>query len=451
MGRLLPVNDARDVLTCDLLVIGAGMAGMTAAGRAAEKGTRVIVVEKAASIGGSAALSGGYLWTATSADQLGYYDNGDPRLHRVVVDTYPDLMAWLRRRGVHMEAPQAVLFGRGYQIDIIGHLRQCALEVEKAGGHVVRETRIAGLATSGRRVTGAIADHADGTVAIEAGHVLLATGGFQGSPELRAQYIHPAARDSYLRSNSDSVGDGLRLGIAAGGAHAGPNPGFYGHLIASPVHLEKPADFVSFTQYQSDHGILLNEAGRRFVDESRADHESTQHTLRQPGARALLVWDEWVQREVVLRPPVLGADPIDRFAVAIAAGARGARLERMAELQGFADGIGYDGTTALETLAAYDAAMAGWPEAICPARVMNARPLSEPPFYALEVRPGITFTFGGLAVDEHARALDPAGEPVPGLLVAGADAGNVYRAGYAGGLALAGTFGFRAAMQVGAA
>ena len=79
---------------------------------------------------------------------------------------------------------------------------------------------------------------------------------------------------------------------------------------------------------------------------------------------------------------------------------------------------------------------------------MNARPLSAPPFYALEVRPGITFTYGGLAVDEHARALDPAGEPVPGLLVAGANAGNIYRSGYAGGLALAGTFGFRAAMQV---
>jgi predicted oxidoreductase len=103
---------------------------------------------------------------------------------------------------------------------------------------------------------------------------------------------------------------------------------------------------------------------------------------------------------------------------------------------------------ALETLAAYDAAVAGWPEAIRPSRVMNARPLSAPPFYALEVRPGITFTYGGLAVDEHARALDPAGEPVPGLLVAGADAGNIYRSGYAGGLALAGTLGFRAAMQV---
>ena len=437
-----------DSLTCELLVIGAGMAGMTAAGLAAEMGARVIVIEKAASIGGSAALSLGYLWTATSAEQLSYQDNGDPRLHRVVTDTYPDLMRWLRHRGVHVGVPQAVMCGRGYQIDILGHLRQCAVDVEKAGGRVAPETHIVRLTTSDRRVTGAIAEHGDGTVAIEAGHVLLATGGYQGSPDLRAQYIHAAARDMYLRSNSYSVGDGLRLGIAAGGAHAGPNPGFYGHLIASPVRLEQLADFVSFTQYQSEHAVLLNEAGRRFVDESRGDYENAQHTLRQPRARALLVWDEWVQREIVLRPPFIGANPVDRFAVAIAAGAKGARLEHMTELKSFAESIDCDGVAALETLAAYDAAMAGWPEAIRPSRVMNARPLSAPPFYALEVSPGITFTYGGLAVDEHARALDPAGEPVPGLLVAGADAGNIYRSGYAGGLALAGTFGFRAAMQV---
>src|SRR4029453_2945866 len=114
------------------------------------------------------------------------------------------------------------------------------------------------------------------------------------------------------------------------------------------------------------------------------------------------------EREVVLRPPIIGTDPVDRFAVATAAGAKGAKLEHMAELKSFAESIGCDGAAALETVAAYDAAMAGGPEAIRPSRVMNGRPLSAPPFYALEVRPGITFTYGGLAVDECARALDPA-------------------------------------------
>jgi succinate dehydrogenase/fumarate reductase flavoprotein subunit len=103
MSEALPISD--DSLTCELLVIGAGMADMTAAGRAAEMGARVIVIEKAASIGGSAALSLGHLCTATSAEQLYYQDKGDSRLHRVVTDIFPDLMRWLRRRGVHVGIP----------------------------------------------------------------------------------------------------------------------------------------------------------------------------------------------------------------------------------------------------------------------------------------------------------------------------------------------------------
>jgi glycine/D-amino acid oxidase-like deaminating enzyme len=73
-------------IECDLLVLGSGMAGMTAASLAAAKGVRVVVVEKAATIGGSAALSGGYVWTCTSRSHMAYNDNGDPHLQAVVLD-----------------------------------------------------------------------------------------------------------------------------------------------------------------------------------------------------------------------------------------------------------------------------------------------------------------------------------------------------------------------------
>ncbi|HEU0222641.1 MAG TPA: FAD-dependent oxidoreductase [Paracoccaceae bacterium] len=434
---------------CDFLVIGAGMAGLTAAARAAEAGARVIVVEKAAEIGGSAALSGGFVWTTTSRAHMAYHDDGDPRLHDVVVDLYPAVLAWLRQRGIEMGPPQRVLFGRGYQIDILGYLQHCSALVEGAGGHIVRNTDTVELLRRGGRVAGALTRHPDGEVEVEAGQVLLATGGFQGSEQLRAELIHPAARQMPLRSNPTSRGDGLRLGIAAGGAYAGPNAGFYGHLLAWPVPLERSADFVTFTQYHSDHGVLLNRQGRRFVDESRADHESTQHTLRQDGARALLVWDARVQEEIATAPPVAGTAPLDRFELAIAAGAKGAQLTELGELPAFAGTLGYDGAACLATLEAYNQAMRQAPEAIVPARVDHARALERSPYHVLEVCPAITFTFGGLFVDAAARALDPFGAPLEGLLVAGADAGNIYRNGYAGGLALAATFGYRAAETAG--
>ena len=430
-------------LECDLLVLGSGMAGLTAAGRAAERGKRVIVIEKAGEIGGSAALSGGYLWTTPSVRQSALWDDGDPALRAAVVETFPVLTEWLRCRGVHMEPHQPVLFGRGYRIDILGHLRHCAAEVEKAGGHVVRKTRVRELRVADGRIVGAIADHIDGAVEIEAKRVLLATGGYQGSPALRAQHIGPHARDMALRSNPDSVGDGLRLAIAAGAAHAGPNPGFYGHLVASPARLMKPADFVTFTQYHSDHGVLLNRAGFRFVDESRADHESTQATLRQPGARALLVWDERIQREVALAPPVAGAAPLDKFAVAVQAGASGAVLPDIGSIAGFASSLGFDGDACVSALRDYNARMRNAPETASPNRERHVRPLTDAPFRALLVEPTITFAYGGIAIDARTRALDARGAPLPGLFVAGADAGNVYRGGYCGGLALAGTLGLR--------
>ena len=78
-------------------------------------------------------------------------------------------------------------------------------------------------------------------------------------------------------------------------------------------------------------------------------------------------------------------------------------------------------------------------------------PNDKPPYRILVVQPAITFTHAGLVADAQARVLDHQGDPIPGLLVAGADLGNIYKRGYAGGLAAALTFGLRAAQTAMAA
>ena len=80
-----------------------------------------------------------------------------------------------------------------------------------------------------------------------------------------------------------------------------------------------------------------------------------------------------------------------------------------------------------------------------PPRQFDTDPIDRAPFYVIETVPAISFTFGGLAIDNRARVLDEAGTPIPGLLAAGADAGGVFTKAYAGGLAAALVFALRAA------
>jgi succinate dehydrogenase/fumarate reductase flavoprotein subunit len=437
-------------LECDLLVIGAGMAGLSAAGWAAERGATVVVIEKASDIGGSAFLSGGMLWTAASPEKMRLYARGREQLERVVCANYPDALAWLRRRNVDVSAAMKVLHGYGYQIDIIDHLRGCAALVEQAGGHVVLETTTEELLLGADgQVIGARTTHKDGAVDVLARQTLLASGGYQASPELRARYIHPNAETMLLRASGHSTGDGLRLGVGAGGYLPGTNPGFYGHLVSASDAWGEPRLFTALSQYHSDHTLLLNEDGMRFCDETVGDHTNTYYTLIQKNARALCFWDARVQAEHATQPIVRIAAPMDRMATALEHGGKGIVAATLEEVAAFAAAQGFNGAQVAQSIIDFNQqSRDGW-EVLDPPRTETCIPLDQAPFYALIVHPAITFTYGGLHIDTEARVLRADGTPIPGLLAAGSDAGDAFGIGYAGGLAMAMTFGLVAARTAG--
>lgn len=437
-------------MECDLLVIGGGMAGLSAAGWAAERGASVIVVEKAADIGGSAFLSGGVLWTATSPGRMQLYAGGEEALGRVVWDNYPIALAWLRRREIDISPAMPVLHGRGYQIDIVAHLRGCAALVEQAGGHVALETDTEALMTAeDGSVIGARVRHRDGAIEVRARHTLLATGGYQGSPELRERYIHAHARAMRLRANPVSAGRGLELGQSVGGDLPADNPYFYGHLVSASEEWGLERHYTGLSQYHSDQSLLINEQGVRFCDETLGDHTNTYQTLVQPNARALCFWDARVHGEHATRAVVSTAVSLDKMAVALDSGGCGIVASSLDEIAAFAAAEGFNGARTMATIAEFnDKARAGW-ETLSPPRAEVCVPLDTAPYYALVVHPAITFTFGGLAIDTGSRVLRADGSVVPGLLAAGSDAGAAFGAGYAGGLALAMTFGIAAAKSAG--
>ena len=439
-----------DAIECDLLVIGGGMAGMSAAGWAAERGARVIVLEKAATLGGSAVLSGGVLWTAASRQKMTLYGAGDPALGQVVFDTYPEAIGWLRRRGIDISPRMDVLHGQGYQIDIAGHIQGCAALVEQHGGFVIPETETLHLIVDeAGAVAGAHTRHADGDVTVHASATILATGGFQASPELRARYIHPQAREMLLRSNPVSDGAGLKLGEAAGGEIAGTNTGFYGHLVSEPARWDDERLFVALSQYHSEHSLLINVAGQRFCDETLGDHTNTYETLVQPQSRAICFWDARVHESYATVPVVSIGVPLDKMQTAIDNGGKGVVAPDLDAVARFADAQGFDGAATRTTIEAFNRdARNGW-EKMDPPRTEDFRPLDRAPYYALVVHPAITFTFGGLTIDTGGHVLREDGTRVSGLYAAGSDAGAAYGRGYAGGLALAMTFGITAARSAG--
>ena len=430
------------LLEVDLLVIGGGMAGMTAAGRVASEGRSVIVVEKGDEIGGSAALSGGRLWCAPRLDVLiAETPGGDPELGEVVFRGYGDAVEWVRSLGVWISEEESVLdFGRGYQFDVVDYLQRCRALVESAGGHVVVNASVESLLVKGGRVEGARVSDRDGRAELSSAWTLLATGGFQGDPRLRALHIHPQAASMLLRANPNSAGDGLRLGCEAGGTTSGAMDGFYGHLMCAPVDHYPPGQFGPLAQGHSTRGVLLNWEGERFADESLGDHVNAQRVISQPQARAVLLIDEVVRRE---HGAVSLEGSEDKLDLASAYGARLASADTWARLSESVAGWGLDRDRVLRSIDEYNRGVSGG--LLEPSRSRYARPLDRPPFYAMEVRSGITATHGGLKIDRRARVVDGNAEPVPGLLAAGADAGGVYGNGYAGGLALASVFGLAAA------
>ncbi len=421
---------------------------MTAAAAAAQRGARVVVLEKAPRIGGSAAMSEGYIWTAPDLETLVGEDREvDRQLAEVLLAEFPAALGWVRGMLPEQRPVSGIIgFGRGAQIDIHAYFRKCQASVESSGGWVLPNTEVLGLLLEDGQVRGV----QTGEVKIEAEYTLIATGGFQGSPEMINEYIGPTRPPLFLRSNPTSVGDGIRLGLSAGGALSGGMAGFYGHVMPSPLNRAiKPSEYTAFTQYHSTHSLLLDMQGRRFTDESLGDHISAQDIARLPGGRAILIADERIRREQVLQAFIPGMDKgLDKFELAASAGANHARADDFVAL---ADAVASWGPPAEQTLAnlrEYNAAVAGHADAVRPPRKRFRKPLVEPPFVALEVQAAITFTYGGLRTDADAHVLDGSGRPIPGLLAAGVDAGGLYRRGFAGGLVRGLVFGLRAGKLV---
>jgi succinate dehydrogenase/fumarate reductase flavoprotein subunit len=417
----------------DLVVVGGGQAGLAAGAAAAARGLSVVVCEKTDRYGGSAYFSAGILWTAPDVSTLAsLLPDGDPELGRVLVEGFEPAVAAARGAGVPITErwTEHLGFGVAYRTDIHALHDHWAGQIDD----LRLNTPVKSLLVKDDRVCGVVA----GGEEIRARAVLLATGGFQGDKELVKTFLGWDADRALVRSNRGSVGDGFRLARSAGAAASSGLGTFYGHTVASPLSSFRPDSYLPLAQYHSKWCILVNRLGRRYHDEALGDEVANQLTLRQPGARGLLLCDESVRRERVVGAPYPHGQVIDRFEHARGLGARIASAPTVEELVARVGEWGVDTSGLRDTLARYE--NGGPHDAPATAPV----PLREAPFWAVEFQPTITFTLGGVRVDSWGRVLDRDAAAVPGLYCAGGDAGGLQGPRYVAGLMLGMIFGPRA-------
>jgi succinate dehydrogenase/fumarate reductase flavoprotein subunit len=433
-----------------VVVVGAGMSGLAAALTAQEEGAAVTLLEAGAAPGGSAALSAGFITTFGSyEDYQRRIPLGEQAQGRLVAEQYDGAIRWLTNLGIVFEADNS-----GQAEGEFGFTRRHRMTPPVAMAHLARVfTDRGGVLRTGTRavrlladeqgaVTGVLAQSAAARETHAAKAVVLASGGFQGNPELTTRYLGRWADRMLVRSNPHSVGDGLLMGLALGAGTSRALHSFYGHLMPAPPAVLPPERFFPPTAYYSRATVLVNLAGERFADESLGDHMNAQAAVRQERAAVFAIFDQDVHDQYIVGRPSGHPEGLNRLEAAREAGAWFATAPTLDKLGGLLAERGVRRNTLSQTLHAYNRAMAeGTDEPLPVPRAELRAPLWRAPFYAIALAPAITLTYGGLRVDGRCRVLDRAGYPIAGLYAAGADAGGTYFEQYGGGLAMALTLG----------
>ncbi|MGI5232216.1 FAD-dependent oxidoreductase [Actinoallomurus sp. CA-142502] len=408
----------------EVVVVGAGAAGMTAALRAA-RGGRVIVFEKSTRHGCNTQYSSGSLAAGGTRLQAEAGIEDSPERHaRDILAASGDPGAAALVRAVCAAAPRYV----DWLVDELDHPLELGIDMPRAGQSVPRlhtdpgrgggkvlvqtlrramsavaditfvdETPVIGLRYDGARVTGVRVREHTGEQEVTADEVVLACDGYGNNPDLLRRFT-PDAATAFHGGVSTSRGDAVIWGerIGAGLRNMGAYLG-HGQVVAGHgTRLNPNLPFLG--------ALMVDGAGRRFCDEKAQGYSRLGGLIRRlPGERAVMIWDE---------PAHEVARHSELMRESIAAGA----FRRYADLSSLAGGLGLPEDTLGRTLDGFVAASD-----------LVKRPVERlrPPWYAAWITHGILTTQGGLLIDAEGHVLRPDGTPIPGLSAAGGAATGI--------------------------
>jgi fumarate reductase flavoprotein subunit len=430
----------------DVVVIGAGAAGFTAAISAHDAGAKVILLEKQPITGGNSMLAaGGMNATGTKFQKdAGVTDDSvdlmikdtikgggeiiDAELVKILATNSAGSVDWLTSIGADMSevgmmagasakrrhGPKG---GKAVGAHLIDTLRKNAADRKmdvRVNSKVVKILKDA----QGRAVGVEVEGKHSGAYTINAKAVVLASGGFSANAE-RVASFRPEYKGMATSNQPGATGDGLDLGAAAGGELRDMNE----------IQIHPTVAFGSrilITEAVRGNGaIAVNKEGKRFMNEMTTRDKASAAVLAQTDKMAYLVFDEGVRKSLKQIEGYFHLDLVKE----------GETAEALAKQ------IGAPPAALAATIAAYNKAVEAKNDAEFGRKDLPLA-LATPNYYAIGIQPGVHYTMGGLKVNGETEVLTKDGAPVAGLFAAGEVTGGVHGTNRLGGNSISETITF---------
>lgn len=451
----------------DIVVVGAGGAGLAAALTAAQAGATVAVFEKQAALGGTTRFAEGMFAVESEIQRADYvamtrdeafqmimeysHWRANARLVRAFVDESAGTIAWLQRQGVAFVGvkpmwPDSLRVWHVLEGPVHARARpmvnKLAAAAKDLGAEIHLKSRVVSLLREGGKISGVVVEERSGARReVRARAVVIASGGYSNDPELIKRYTgFDLGENVFPISNTGKDGDGIRMAWDAGAAEEGM--GVLQLTGGGPIGAGFDSALASKLAWISCFpGLWLNAKGERFCDESTSYYfpHLANAIARQPGSFAFAVFDEAQERDMAER----GVD----FSMGMFL-QPGTRLEGLRETleeaqeKGNPNVMSADSLTQLADLMGVDEERLGRAldeyNACCeqrrdPVFAKDAKylfPVRGPRFHAIRCSLGFLSTLGGIKIDDRTRAIDGEDEVIPGLYAAGVDAGGLYGDSY---------------------
>ena len=426
-------------LTTDIVIIGAGGAGMTAAINATQAGKDVILVEMMPYAGGNTTKATGGMNAAEthyqkeqgiedSVEQFvedtmkGGHDINDRDLVTIMAENSAAGIDWLDSIGAPL--PKISFSGGATNQRIhapedgsgVGAYLVTALlkKMDELGIKVMYNTKATDLLSLEGTVNGILAESDDAYYTIHSKAVILATGGFGNNQEMIVRYREDL-EGTVTTSAPGIMGDGIVMAQAVGADLVDID-----QIQLHPT-VEQKTSMLITESVRGDGAILVNQDGKRFTDELLTRDKVSAAELAQPGSYAYIIFDQKLRE---------GLKATEKY-ISTGITVQGDTIEDLAAQ------IDVDPATLAETLANWNKCVADKNDAEFGRTTGMDNDLSTAPYYAIKIAPGIHHTMGGVHIDTGAHVIDLNGKVIPGLFAAGEVVGGVHGGNRLGGNAVA--------------